>query len=249
MFGTVVNPETGRRVNVNGATGQRVLGNYAKQLGGRRRKAVTQGQAANRMFSAAAGRGRPAGRTVSPTRRTKVAQSGCRYMRAGESSRRPCRIANAGRSDPKCVRGKRGCKQRGGARRRPSAAQLAALARGRAIRKANLQKGGARGRRRNAALDGCGFNVRTMRCGSPRSQRKVARGAPALNKSRCRRSGRRSGRTSTNNTCVKRPGAPKNAAAVARGKALKARVRNQAHFVKGSAAARTRMAELRAMRS
>ena len=36
MFGTIVNPETGRRVNVNGPTGQRVLSKYARQLGGAR---------------------------------------------------------------------------------------------------------------------------------------------------------------------------------------------------------------------
>ena len=36
MFGTVVNPETGRRVNVNGPTGQKVLAKYATQLGGGR---------------------------------------------------------------------------------------------------------------------------------------------------------------------------------------------------------------------
>ncbi|MBT6439350.1 MAG: hypothetical protein HOK72_06555 [Flavobacteriales bacterium] len=34
MYKTIVNPETGRKVNVNGKIGQRVLTQYANQLGG-----------------------------------------------------------------------------------------------------------------------------------------------------------------------------------------------------------------------
>ena len=103
MFGSIVNPETGRRVNVNGPTGQRVLAKYAKQSGGARgRKPGTAPTGANvrKMFSAAAGRGRPAGRTVAPTKKLNVKKTGCRYV-SGRA--RPCRVASPGRTHPKCV--------------------------------------------------------------------------------------------------------------------------------------------------
>lgn len=237
MFDKIVNPETGRRVSVNSAIGKRVLRNYA-QMGG----AGPSGPFIRPKAPLRRSRGRPRkgmGRVANKSHCVGLSKdvcaktTGCAYAEGKKRSH--CRLKR--RSSTGKKRAVSLTKKRRETLAKPAVAafkyqktrsarlaEMDSRLRGAAQRAREAQMGGARRRSRgrpvNHQLDGCGWNVTSMRCGQIRNQKKSVRGDPRLNKQRCRKSGRTVGRKTRNYTCVKRPGSPKNPANVARGRNL-----------------------------